>query len=146
MSRKNEQLIEYCYLKNILTHENDMKSVLWGRFKSFIQENSKPIIVSLAEEAWHVVFWSPPHHSNLQSIYLVWENVKGTIGWQSLTNANFAYDHNFNIWKCFWPWHIQRKIITKHTHFQRNNGVYVCILNVIFIILLGSNTYPEEPA
>ena len=37
MSRKKQQLIEYCCLKNILTHENDMKSVLWGKVKSFIQ-------------------------------------------------------------------------------------------------------------
>ena len=37
--------------KKGMTHENDMKSVLWGRVKSFIQEHVKPIIVSVAEEA-----------------------------------------------------------------------------------------------
>ena len=101
MSRKNQQLIEYCYLKNILTHENDMKSVLWGRVKSFIQENTKLIIVSLTEETGHAVFWYPPHHSNLQPIDLVWENVKGTIGWQYMTDKTFGYDHKLNILECF---------------------------------------------
>ena len=49
-----------------------MKLVLWGRVNKFIQENAKPIIVSLVEEAVHAVVWYPPHHSNLHPIDLVW--------------------------------------------------------------------------
>ena len=66
-----------------------MKLVLWGRVKSFIQENIKPIIVSLAEESGQAVAWSPPHHSNLQPIELVWENVEGTVGQQYMTETTF---------------------------------------------------------
>ena len=94
MTWKNQQLIEYYYLKNILTHENDMKSMLWGRVNSFIQENVKPIIVSFAEEAVHAFFWYPHHSSNLHPIELVWENVKGAIGRHYMTETTFGYDHN----------------------------------------------------
>ena len=48
MSWKNQQLIEYCYLKTIPTHNNDMKSVLWVRVKNFIQEDVNTIIVNLS--------------------------------------------------------------------------------------------------
>ena len=89
MSWKNQQLIKYCYLEKNLTHKNDMKSVLWGRVKSFIQKHEKPIIVSLAEEAGHVVVWYPPNNSDLQPIELVWENVEGTVGQQYMTETTF---------------------------------------------------------
>ena len=75
--------------KKGMTHENDMKSVLWGRVKSFIQEHVKPIIVSVAEEAGLTVVWSPPHHSDLQPIELVWANIKGTVGRQYTTEMTF---------------------------------------------------------
>ena len=37
LSWKKQHLIEYYCLKNILTHKNDTKSVLWGRFNGFIR-------------------------------------------------------------------------------------------------------------
>ena len=89
VSWPKHQMIEYCRLNNIPVNDNDLKSVLWGRMKAFIQENVKPIIVSMAEEAGHTVVWSPPHHSDLQPIELVWANVKGIVGRQYTTETTF---------------------------------------------------------
>eukprot|EP00957_Ditylum_brightwellii_P096270 7332515-Ditylum_brightwellii.AAC.1 len=87
------QLEGKCHLKNIPVNENDLKLVLGGNIKAFIQENVKPIIISLAEEAGHMVVWSPPHHSDLQPIELVWANVKGTVVGGCSQKANNHLQH-----------------------------------------------------
>ena len=66
-----------------------MNSVLWGRVKSFIKEDVQPIIANLVEEQGHKVVWYPPHHSDLQPIQLVWDNVKGAVGIQYTTDKTF---------------------------------------------------------
>ena len=63
--------------------------MLWGRVKSFIQEHIKPIDVSLVGEAGHTVVWYPYHHSDLQTIYFVWENVKVSVGQQYMNETTF---------------------------------------------------------
>ena len=59
-----------------------MKSVIWQRLQKHIEGNIKPIVVAMAEERGHQVVWSPPHHSDLQPMELVWANVKGNVGRQ----------------------------------------------------------------
>jgi transposase len=88
-SWSKQNLLDYCRLKNITIGEGDLKTVLWGRVKDFVKQNVKPIIVSMAEDAGHTVVWSPPHHSDLQPIELVWANVKGTVGRQYTTQTTF---------------------------------------------------------
>ena len=65
----------------------------------------------MAEAAGHKVLYSPPHHSDLQPIELVWANVKGTVGRQYTTNTTFktvltrlkkAFDEldTITVWGC----------------------------------------------
>jgi hypothetical protein len=44
----------------------------------------------MALEHGHEVIYSPPHHSDLQPIELVWAIVKGEVGRQYMTNTTFA--------------------------------------------------------
>lgn len=67
----------------------DLRSILWERVKVWVQEHTKSIVVNMAEEAGHTVIWSPPHHSDLQPIELIWANVKGKVGRQYTTETTF---------------------------------------------------------
>ncbi|OQR85314.1 hypothetical protein ACHHYP_11956 [Achlya hypogyna] len=68
---------------------SETKPELWKKLKKYIDDNIEPEIVTLAKEDGHEVLYSPPHHSDLQPIELVWANVKGTIG--------RAYDENTTV-------------------------------------------------
>jgi len=89
LSWPKAQMIEYCRVNKIPVKDNDLKLVLWGRMKVFMQEMVKPIVVSMTEEVGHTVVWSSPHHSDLQPIELVWANVKGVGGRQYTTETTF---------------------------------------------------------
>ena len=86
---KKSRMIEYCVEHSIPHCTTELKSVIWGRLKKHIEKNIKPIIVTMAEEAGHMVVWSPPHHSDLQPIELIWANVKGAVGRQYTTDTTF---------------------------------------------------------
>ena len=86
---KKQLMLEYCASHGIQYSPNEMKSQLWGRLKKHIQDNIKPVIVMMAEEEGHEVLFSPPHHSDLQPIELVWANVKGAVGRQYTTETTF---------------------------------------------------------
>ena len=88
-SWKKQRMLEYCKEHDIAVNHSDLKSVIWDKLKKYIDDNVKPIVVSMAEAAGHRVVFSPPHHSDLQPIELVWANVKGTVGRQYTTNTTF---------------------------------------------------------
>ena len=48
--------------------------------KDWIKTNEKPAIVKAAEALCHRVLFTPPYHSDLQPIELVWALIKGNIG------------------------------------------------------------------
>ena len=88
-SWKKQRMVEYCNEHNIPVSPSDLKNVIWDRLKKHIDQNIKPVVVSMAEASGHKVVWSPPHHSDLQPIELIWANVKGTVGRQYTTNTTF---------------------------------------------------------
>jgi len=88
-SWKKQRMIECCTEHNVPLDPADLKSVIWDRLRKHVEENIKPVIVSMAEASGHEVVWSPPHHSDLQPIELVWANVKGTVGRQHTTDTTF---------------------------------------------------------
>ena len=88
-SWKKQELVDFSLVNNITVHQDELKSVLWERVKLWTALYLKPIIVSMAEEAGHEVVFSPPHHSDLQPIELVWANIKGRVGRQYTTNTTF---------------------------------------------------------
>ena len=82
-------MLDYCNEHNIAVNHSDLKNVIWDKLKKYVDDHIKPTIVSMAEAAGHKVVFSPPHHSDLQPIELVWANVKGTVGWQYTTHTTF---------------------------------------------------------
>ncbi|RLN74517.1 hypothetical protein BBJ28_00023260, partial [Nothophytophthora sp. Chile5] len=57
----------------------DTKSILWARIASYIDTNVSPIVIDMARSRGHDVFFTPPYHSDLQPIELIWATVKGEI-------------------------------------------------------------------
>ena len=81
---------EGCEQYGLLYDKNDTKAILWGYLRKCIADNVRPVIVTIAEDCGHEVVYSPPHHSDLQSIELIWSIVKGCIGQQYTTNTKFS--------------------------------------------------------
>ena len=52
------------------------------QMKNYIKTNVPIEIVRMAEEQGHKVLYTPPYHSDLQPIELVWALVKGNVGRQ----------------------------------------------------------------
>lgn len=52
-SWKKEQKMNYCVEHNIAISTADMKSVIWDRLECYVNENIKPVIVSMVEAAGH---------------------------------------------------------------------------------------------
>ncbi|RHY18959.1 hypothetical protein DYB32_010304 [Aphanomyces invadans] len=59
---------------------SDFKSILWEKLSVHIEKHIKPQVVQMAIDKGHQVVFTPPHHSDLQPIELVWANVKGHVG------------------------------------------------------------------
>ena len=81
-STKKADLLSYCERNDINLSEDDkcLRSTLWYKVKAFIEKNVHPVICQMAIDRGHQVIFSPPHHSDLQPIELVWANVKGSVG------------------------------------------------------------------
>ncbi|KAF0710418.1 hypothetical protein AaE_012530 [Aphanomyces astaci] len=58
----------------------DFKSILWEKLSAYIEKHIQPQVVQMAIDKDHRVVFSPPYHSDLQPIELVWANVKGHVG------------------------------------------------------------------
>ena len=59
--------------------------------KNWIQGNIKPEIETIAEAEGHCVLFTPPYHSDLQPIELLWAFIKGNIG-RSYTVGTTLHD------------------------------------------------------
>ncbi len=68
--------------------------MLWVKLKKHITENVDTIIVSMPSAAGHKVLYTPPHHSDLQPIELIWAIVKGEVGRQYSTSTSFKDVYN----------------------------------------------------
>ncbi|KAH9091262.1 hypothetical protein LEN26_018811 [Aphanomyces euteiches] len=65
------------------------KPVVWASLKDFISRNIPAEVEKMATERGHVVAWTPPYHSDLQPIELVWSDVKGKVGRQYTATTSF---------------------------------------------------------
>ncbi|KAG9408508.1 hypothetical protein AC1031_022126 [Aphanomyces cochlioides] len=78
--KKNE--LQVCCIENGIPYDDsDIKSRLWSRLAPVVAA-TKTAVVTIAEAAGHEIVFTPPHHSDLQPIELVWANVKGQVGRQ----------------------------------------------------------------
>ncbi|RHY94243.1 hypothetical protein DYB35_001234 [Aphanomyces astaci] len=77
---RKQRLQDECKRFGIAFEQGDFKSVLWQKLSAYIHVHVKPVVVSMAEARGHKVVYTPPHHSDLQPIELVWAIVKGQAG------------------------------------------------------------------
>jgi len=87
---KKTRLQKACEEYGISYGASDTKAMLWSSLKEYIRANVQPIVRKMAEEAGHEVLFSPPHHSDLQPIELVWAIVKGEVGRQYTPDTSFG--------------------------------------------------------
>ncbi|DAZ94152.1 TPA: hypothetical protein N0F65_007352 [Lagenidium giganteum] len=86
---KKEVLVAACNRLGIHVESKDTKAKLRAKLEPVLAA-VQPTIVQMAENAGHRVVFTPPHHSDLQPIELVWANVKGTVGCQDTSATTFA--------------------------------------------------------
>jgi hypothetical protein len=79
---QKQECIDYLHSKGIETEAECSAVVLKVRTKAWIVANEKFECVRLAEEQGHRVLFTPPYHSDLQPIELVWALIKGNVGRQ----------------------------------------------------------------
>ncbi|OQR83988.1 hypothetical protein ACHHYP_14045 [Achlya hypogyna] len=87
---RKQQLVEACTKYGLPVERSATKAILWAQLKAYIQANVKSVIENMAMERGHMVAWTPPYHSDLQPIELVWANVKGAVGRQYTSTTSFA--------------------------------------------------------
>ncbi|OQR85648.1 hypothetical protein ACHHYP_11603 [Achlya hypogyna] len=83
------RIIEACKKYKLPVNEKELRPVIWARLKAYILANVLPVVVSLAHERGHEVVYTPPYHSDLQPIEMVWAYTKGRVGRQYCNNTTF---------------------------------------------------------
>ena len=93
---KKQECLAFLGMKGLLEEgmENETALQLKQRVKDWVEANVPVEIVRLAEEAGHKVLFTPPYHSDLQLIELLWAQVKGNVGRQysSRTTISIVYE------------------------------------------------------
>jgi len=79
---KREDCRRYLESKNTPYPSNATVAILKALVKTTIVMQEKRECVRLAEENGHTILFTPPYHSDLQPIELVWAQIKGRIGRQ----------------------------------------------------------------
>ncbi|RHY24712.1 hypothetical protein DYB32_008725 [Aphanomyces invadans] len=88
-SMKKLRLQEACVVRGIPYNASDVKSFLWSKLEPVVA-SVQPTTVAMAEAAGHEVLFTPPHHSELQPIELIWAIVKGQVGRQYDGRTKFS--------------------------------------------------------
>jgi transposase len=78
--QKKADYVAYLQSRNVPIDNGDTLSILKAKAKAYIVAHEKMLAVKLAEERGHKVYFTPPHHSDLQPIELLWAKLKGNIG------------------------------------------------------------------
>ena len=77
---KKQELICYLESKGVSMEGQHTAIQLRTMARQWIKEHEKYAIVKIAEGAGHRVLFTPPYHSDLQPIELVWAQIKGNVG------------------------------------------------------------------
>ena len=88
--RKNQrkaQLQEACEHHGIAYEAKETRDMLWEKLHPGVTATYLPVVVQMAKDAGHEVLFTPPHHSDLQPIEMVWAKVKGDVGCQYTTDT-----------------------------------------------------------
>ncbi|RHY18245.1 hypothetical protein DYB36_012825 [Aphanomyces astaci] len=89
-SWRKVDLLAACQLYGVDVEARDLKSTIWSRLKPVVASRVLPVVVSMARARGHDVVFTPPHHSDLQPIEMVWAKVKSDVGVQYTVDTTFA--------------------------------------------------------
>jgi transposase len=80
---KKAELIEYLLLKGLPIANEEGRPLtallLRAKVKEYVEKNEVSAVIKLAREKFHKILFTPPYHSDLQPIELVWALVKGNV-------------------------------------------------------------------
>jgi transposase len=80
---KKAELIEYLLSKGQSTTDQDGRQLpvllLRAKVKAYIEKNEVSAVIELAREKFHKILFTPPYHSDLQPIELLWARIKGNV-------------------------------------------------------------------
>ncbi|OQR85907.1 hypothetical protein ACHHYP_20527 [Achlya hypogyna] len=74
-----ELLQKECERLGIAFSTDDFKDILWQKLETHVTA-VKLIVVAMAAAKGHEVLYTPPSHSRLQPIEIVWAIIKGVVG------------------------------------------------------------------
>ncbi|RHY54856.1 hypothetical protein DYB28_008742 [Aphanomyces astaci] len=86
---RKEVLIAACKAYGIPVTGTEFKSLLWEKLAAYIETNVLSVVMTMASERGHTVVYTPPHHSDLQPIEMIWALVKGDVGRQYTDMTKF---------------------------------------------------------
>ena len=84
------QIREYLSTHGVDVQQYSGVSALRAIAKRHFAHLLLPAVVLVAKEMGHTVLFTPPYHSDLQPIELVWAHVKGAVGRQYTVGTTFA--------------------------------------------------------
>jgi transposase len=92
---KKQQCAEFLASKGVEFDPSMSAVELKQLVKKYIDDNIPIEIIRLATEKGHKVLFTPPYHSDLQPIELVWARIKGNIGRQynNESTLELVYQH-----------------------------------------------------
>ncbi|RHZ09401.1 hypothetical protein DYB37_014090 [Aphanomyces astaci] len=87
---RKADLLTACLRFNVDVESVDLKKTIWARLKPVVAAKVLPVVVIMALSRGRDVVYTPPHHSDLQPIEMVWSKVKGDFGVQYFVDTTFA--------------------------------------------------------
>ncbi|KAF0703885.1 hypothetical protein AaE_015209 [Aphanomyces astaci] len=87
---RKADLLLACQRYGVDVESHDLKKTIWTRLKPVLAARVDPVVVSMARSRGHDVVFTPPHHSDLQPIEMVWAKVKGDVGVLYTADTTFA--------------------------------------------------------
>jgi transposase len=87
---RKAELQAFLERKSIAYGARDTVAILSEKARDHIEKREKRECEALAEEQGHKVLWTPPYHSDIQPIELLWARIKGEVGRQYDIHSTFA--------------------------------------------------------
>jgi ribosomal protein L30/L7E len=84
------ELQAFLELKSIAYGATDTVAILSEKARDHVDKHEKIECIKLAEAQGHTVLFTPPYHSDIQPIELLWARVKGEVGRQYDINSTLA--------------------------------------------------------
>jgi transposase len=91
---KRAELLEFLTSQSVSTTGDDGRPLtvllLKAKVKEWISKNAKPEIIRLAEAKGHIILFTPPYHSDLQPIELLWARIKFRVASEYSTETKMS--------------------------------------------------------